>query len=91
MVYLWRATESEVRDGLVQSKRNKHAALKLMRKLQKWGFVLDRLITDDLCSYGAAPHDLEISTHHERGRWKNNRVENSHQPIRQRERKDAAL
>jgi hypothetical protein len=37
MVYLWRAVEAEgeVLDVLVQSKRNKRAALKLMRKLLK--------------------------------------------------------
>ena len=37
VVYLWRAVdaEGEVLDVLVQSKRNKHAALKLMRKLLK--------------------------------------------------------
>jgi len=37
MVYLWRAVDAEgvVLDVLVQSKRNKHAALKLMRKLLK--------------------------------------------------------
>jgi hypothetical protein len=28
----------------------------------------------------AAAHDLGISARHERGRWKNNRAENSHQP-----------
>jgi hypothetical protein len=42
MVYLWRAVdaEGEVLDVLVQSKRNKHAAQKLMRKLlRKYGFV----------------------------------------------------
>jgi transposase-like protein len=90
MVYLWRAVdaEGEVLDLLVQSKRNKHAALKLMRRLlKKYGFVPDQLITDDLRSYAAAAHDLGISTRHERGRWKNNRVENSHQPTRRRERK----
>jgi putative transposase len=90
MVYLWRAVdaEGEVLDVLVQSKRNKHAALKLMRKLlKKYGFVPDRLITDDLRSYGAAAHDLGIESRHERGRWKNNRAENSHQPTRRRERK----
>jgi methyltransferase (TIGR00027 family) len=90
MVYLWRAVdaEGEVLDVLVQSKRNKHAALKLMRKLlKKYGFVPDRLITDDLRSYGAAACDLGIERHHERGRWKNNRAENSHQPTRRRERK----
>jgi hypothetical protein len=35
----------------------------------------------------AAAHDLGISARQERGRWKNSRVENSHQPIRRRERK----
>ena len=90
MVYLWRAVdaEGEVLDVLVQSKRNKHAALKLMRRLlKKYGFVPDQLITDDLRSYAAAAHDLGISARHERGRWKNNRAENSHQPTRRRERK----
>ena len=72
MVYLWRAVdaEGEVLDVLVQAKRNKHAALKLMRKLlKKYGFVPDRLITDDLRSYGAAARELGIEKHHERGRW----------------------
>jgi hypothetical protein len=59
-----------------------------MRKLlKKYGFVPDRLIADDLRSYGAAARDLGIEKHHERGRWKNNRAENSHQPTRRRERK----
>src|ERR1039458_8734875 len=90
MLYLWRAVdaEGEVLDVLVQSKRNKHAALKLMRKLlKKYAFVPERLVTDDLRSYGAAVRDLRIESRHERGRWKNNRVENSHQPTRRRERK----
>ena len=58
MVYLWRAVdaEGEVLDVLVQSKRNKHAALKLMRKLlRKYAMVPDRLVTDDLRSYRARP------------------------------------
>ena len=57
MVYLWRAVdaEGEVLDVLVQAKRNKRAALKLMRKLlKKYGFVPDKLVTDDLRSYAAA-------------------------------------
>ena len=65
MVYLWRAVdaEGEVLDVLVQSKRNKHAALKLMRKLlKKYAFVPERLVTDDLRSYGAAVRDLGPST-----------------------------
>src|SRR5271165_3885836 len=89
MVYLWRAVdaEGEVLDVLVQSKRNKHAALKLMRKLlKKYAFVPERLVTDDLRSYGTAVRELGIERHHQRGRWKNNRAENSHQPTRRRAR-----
>jgi transposase-like protein len=88
MVYLWRAVdaEGEVLDVLAQSKRNRHAALKLMRKLlKKYAFVPERLVTDDLRSCRAAAHDLGIERRHERGRWKNNRAENSHQPTRRRE------
>ena len=90
MVYLWRAVdaEGEVLDVLVQSRRNKRAALKLMRKLlKKYGVVPEKLVTDDLRSYAAAASDLGIAKRHERGRWRNNRVENSHQQIRRRERK----
>ena len=90
MAYLWRAVdaEGEVLDVLVQSKRNQHAALKLMRRLlKKYAFVPERLVTDDLRSYGAAARALGLERLHERGRWRNNRAENSHQPIRRRERK----
>ena len=78
----------EVLDVLVQAKRNKRAALKLMRKLlKKYGFVPDKLVTDDLRSYAAAAGHLGIAKRHERGQWRNNRAENSHQPTRRRERK----
>src|ERR1700751_1910573 len=89
MAYLWRSVdaEGEVLDVLVQSQRNKRAALKLMRKLlKKYGFVPDKLVTDDLKSYTAAVNDLGIAKRHERGQWRNNRAENSHQPTRRRER-----
>ena len=62
MVYLWRAVdaEGEVLDVLVQSKRNKHAALKLMRKLLKrYAFAPERLVTDDLRSYGSAAREAQ--------------------------------
>ena len=90
MVYPWRAVdaEGEVLDVLVQSKRNKHAALKLMRKLlKKYAFVPERLVTDDMRSYGAAARALGLERLHERGRWRNNRAENTHHPTRRRERK----
>ena len=80
MVYLWRAVdaEGEVLDVLVQSRRNKRAALNLMRKLlKKYGFVPDKLVTDNLRSYAAAASDLGITRRHERGRWRNNQAENS--------------
>ena len=94
MVYLWRAVdaEGEVLDVLVRSKRNKHAALKLMRKLLKrYAFAPERLVTDDLRSYGSTARELGLERRRERGRWKNNRAENLHQPTRRRERKIAAL
>ena len=72
MAYLWRAVdaEGEVLDVLVQSKRNKHAALKLMMRklLKKYTFAPERLLTDDLRSYAAAARDLGIERLHERGR-----------------------
>ncbi len=89
-MYLWRAVDSEgeVLDILVQSRRNKKAALKLMRKLLKrQGFVPDAFVTDKLPSYGAALGDLGLSKRHETGGRKNNRAENSHLPVRQRERR----
>jgi putative transposase len=90
MVYLWRAVdaEGEVLDVLIQGRRNRKATLKLMRKLlKKYAFVPDKLVTDDLRSYAGAVHDVGLTRRHERGRWRNNRAENSHQPTRRRERK----
>ena len=89
-MYLWRAVdnEGEVLDILVQRRRDKRAALKLMRKLLKnQGFVPDAFVTDKLPSYGAALGDLGLSKRHDFGGRKNNRAENSHLPVRQRERR----
>ena len=89
-MYLWRAVddEGEVLEVLVQSRRNKKAALKLMRKLlKKQGFIPSAIVTDRLPSYGAALRELGLSRRHDFGGRKNNRAENSHQPVRRRERK----
>jgi transposase-like protein len=89
-VWLWRAVddEGEVLDLLVQQRRDKAAAVKLMRKrLKKQGFAPDMLVTDKLRSYGAARSELGLSARHEQGLRKNNRAENSHLPVRRRERK----
>ena len=59
-----------------------------MRKLlKKQGYAPDELVTDKLGSYGAARRELRLSCRHEQGLRKNNRAENSHQPVRRRERK----
>jgi putative transposase len=89
-VYLWRGVdcEGEVLDVLVQTRRNKQAALKLMRKLLKsQGFCPTSVVTDKLPSYGAALSDLGMKARHITGGWVNNRAENSHLPTRQRERR----
>src|SRR5207244_1615033 len=89
-MYLWRAVdhEGEVLDMLVQRRRDKRAALRLMRKLlKKQGFTPKLLTTDKLGSYGAAFRHLHLTCPHEQGLRKNNRAENSHQVVRRRERK----
>ena len=89
-MYLWRGVDSEgeILDLLVQSTRDTKAALRLMRKLlKKQGFAPDELVTDKLGSYGAARRELRLSARHEQGLRKNNQAENSHQPVRRRERK----
>ncbi|AVC52565.1 DDE domain protein (plasmid) [Rhizobium leguminosarum bv. viciae] len=55
--WLWRAVDAEgyVLDALLQSRRNKKAALRLMRKLLKSQGVTPRvMVTDKLRSYAAA-------------------------------------
>ena len=87
-LWLWRAVDSEgeVLDLLVQRRRNKAAAAKLMRKLlKKQGFPPDVIITDKLRSYDAAKIEMGLTARHEQGLRKNNRAENSHQPVRRRE------
>jgi transposase-like protein len=89
-VYLWRAVddEGEVLDVLVQRRRDKRAALRLMRKLlRKQGFAPTVVTTDKLRSYGAAFTEIGLTARHEQGLRKNNRAEVSHQPLRRRERK----
>src|SRR6201987_1969867 len=89
-LYLWRAVdhEGEVLDMLVQSRRDTRAALRLMRKLlKKQGFTPRLVVTDKLRSYASAFGELQLTCPHEQGLRKNNRAENSHQPVRRRERK----
>jgi len=90
-MYLWRAVddEGEVLDMLAQERRNKAAALKLLRKLLKnQGVHPETIVTDKLASYRAAARELGLTDRHRPGGMRqNNRAENSHLPIRRRERK----
>ena len=64
----WRAfdDEGEVLELLVQRRRNKAAAMKLMRKLlKKQGFAPEVLVTDKLRSYGAAKSESVCRLAHE--------------------------
>jgi putative transposase len=86
--YLWRAVDQEgnVLDILVQGRRDQRAAKKFFHKLLKGLTYVPRvLITNKLKSYVAAKREILPSVEHRQHRYLNNRVENSHQPTRQRE------
>jgi len=88
--WLWRAVddEGEVLDFLVQSRRCAKSAQRLLRKLlKKQRFPPERITTDKLKSYAVAIRTERLSAVHDRGLRANNRAENSHQPVRRRERK----
>ncbi len=88
-MYLWCAVdaEGEVLDILLQPRRDKRAAKKLIRKLlRKRGTSPTAVVTDKLRSYGEALGELGLKERHETGGRLNNRAENSHQPVRRRER-----
>lgn len=86
--YLWRAVDHEgtVLESYVSKRRDRRAALKVLRKLlSKYGSPTE-IVTDKLASYGAALRELGICHLHETGQYRNNQVENSHLHFRRRER-----
>jgi putative transposase len=87
--YLWRAVDQDgfVLEALVQSRRDKKAAKRLLRKLLKKQRRAPRvMVTDKLRSYGAAKREIMPGVEHRQHKGLNNRAENSHQPTRRRER-----
>jgi putative transposase len=88
-MYLWRAidAEGEVLEVLVQAKRDKRAALKLIRKLlRKHGAAPEEWVTDKCPAYGAALRELNLQgASHTQSTRANNRAESSHVPVRRRE------
>ena len=88
MRYLWRAVdhEGEVLESYVTTTRDKAAALTFIKKALKRHGRTGAIVTDGLRSYGAALKEIGGVHLQETGRWKNNRIENSHLPFRRRER-----
>jgi putative transposase len=87
--WLWRAVDQDglVLDALVQSRRDRRAAERLLRKpIHKQARTPRVLITDKLKSNGAARAGMGLNFEHRQHKGLNNRAENSHQPIRRRER-----
>src|SRR3954466_4694282 len=73
--WLWRAVDQDgiVLDILVQSRRDKRAAKRLLRKLLKKQMRPPRvMITDKLASYGAAKGEVMASVEHRRHKGLNN-------------------
>lgn len=87
--YLWRAVDQHgvVLEEILQSKRDRQAAKRLLVTLMKrHGFLPKRIITDKLRSYGAAKRKVAPGLDHWSHKGLNNRAENSHLPFRKRER-----
>ena len=87
--WLWRAVDQDgyVLDAIVQNRRNTKAAKRLLtRLLKKQGILPKRMITDKLRSYGAARRQIMPNVEHRSHKGLNNRAENSHVPLRKRER-----
>lgn len=87
--WLWRAVDQDghVLDEIVQARRDTKAARRLLiRLLKKQGLSPKRIITDKLRSYGAAKRDVMPGVEHRSHKGLNNRAENSHLPLRKRER-----
>jgi putative transposase len=87
--WLWRAVDQDgyVLDEIVQNRRNTKAAKRLLTRLmKKQGIAPKRIITDKLPSYAAARRQVLPRVEHRSHKGLNNRVENSHLPLRKRER-----
>ena len=87
--YLWRVVDQdgEVVDVYLQSKRDAATAKCFFNRLIRNNKGEPRkIVTDKLLSYGVAHREIIPETIHVTERYANNRAEQSHQPIRARER-----
>lgn len=87
--YLWRAVDQdgEVVDVFLQCKRDGAAAKGFIhRLLRNHGGEPRKIVTDKLRSYGVAHREVIPESIHDTSQYANNRVEQSHESIRVRER-----
>lgn len=87
--YLWRAVDQdcEVVDVYLQAKRDGAAAKHFFKRLlRSHGEEPRKIVTDKLKSYRVAHRELMPDVIHDTTRYANNRVEQSHEPTRVRER-----
>ncbi len=66
-LWLWRAVDQHgvVLEEIIQARRNKRAAKRLLsRMLKRQGFVPKRIVTDKLRSYGAAKREVAPGLDH---------------------------
>ena len=87
--YLWRAVDQdgEVVDVYLQGKRDGVAAKRFFKRLlRSHGSEPRRIVTDKLRSYGVAHRELMPDVIHDTSQYANNRVEQSHEATRARER-----
>ena len=87
--WLWRAVDEHgiVLEELLQSRRDRKVAKRLLRRLLKTaGRPPKRIVTDKLTSYPAAKREVAPTLEHRQHKGLNNRSENSHLPFRPRER-----
>ena len=87
--WLWRLVDAdgEEIDVLLQKRRNAKSAIRFLKKSLKRTETLPRvMITDKLRSYKKTHRVLMKSTEHRSHKRLNNRVENAHQPTREKER-----
>ena len=87
--YLWRAVDQdgEVVDVYLQTRRDGAAAKRFFKRLLRSHSGQPRkIVTDKLRSYGVAHREVIPETIHVTDQYANNRVEQSHEPTRVRER-----
>ena len=84
--HLWRALdhEGEVLEVFATKRRDRRAALKFLKRTMKRYGGPRVIVTDRLGSYAAAMKVIGVEDRQRRGKWRNNRAENAHQPFRRR-------